>query len=81
MKHPRADKWLEAQLKPNDIGTAEYRAIHEILESTVNTWDPGDLKRSEACFEHLDAILDEFVEHAQALKVSMAKFRKGKPNA
>jgi 20S proteasome alpha/beta subunit len=48
---------------PDDIGSSEYRAIYEVLEASFDKYaDPAEN------LELAEAILAEFIEHAQGLQ-------------
>ncbi len=53
---------MDLLLDPKHVGAAEYRAIHGMLD------DLG----GELTHEHAQAILDEFIGHAQAMKEVLA---------
>ena len=86
-----AKQWVRSLDDPDNIGASEYRAIHEVLEGTASEWDSDEDEENEEDeeteivsvneeqeqerFRLLEGILDEFIEHAKALKESLISER------
>lgn len=65
-----AADWVATLPRPDDVGSAEYRAIHELLAGVEPTGDTLlDLRL-------MDAILSQFCAHADNLRLCLAGFLK-----
>lgn len=67
--------WFNQLENPNNVGTSEYRAIHELLKDVVDGFDAED--SDEDNLSHLDGVLDEVLENAKSLKEDLALQRAG----
>lgn len=52
---------IEIFHKPDDVGSSEYRAIHDTLASFLP--DCPEFERTEMC----ESILEEFISHAESM--------------
>ena len=76
-------KWNEVFSDPDSVGQSEYGAIHDCVMDGINSMrmENGtpelyagcdDVLSKEEC-QHINAMLDEIIGHAQSLKKALAK--------